>query len=161
MRSCAVLICLLSTATTGCTGSQPDNRQSEAAPPPAALAPATPAAPPAASTDTEDGSRLAMFVGDVGRGKAVFAQCAACHSDDAGVNGIGPSLNGVVGRMASEVADYTYSPANRDSGIIWTPEKLFQYLEAPQRVVPGTKMSYAGLADPAKRADVIAYLATL
>ncbi|MGL4314890.1 MAG: c-type cytochrome, partial [Sphingomonas sp.] len=58
------------------------------------------------------------------------------------------------------IAGYTYSAANKNSGITWTPEKLFQYLEAPQRVVPGTKMTYPGLKDAQKRADVIAYLKT-
>ncbi len=56
------------------------------------------------------------------------------------------------------IAGFNYTAANKNSGITWTPEKLFQYLEAPQRVVPGTKMTFAGFADPQKRADVIAYL---
>jgi cytochrome c len=64
----------------------------------------------------------------------------------------------VVGRAAGTVAGYTYSAANKNSGITWTPEKLFQYLEKPQRVVPGTKMAFPGIPDPQKRADVIAYL---
>ena len=65
---------------------------------------------------------------------------------------------GVVGRKAGSVAGFTYSAANRDSGITWSAEKLFQYLEKPIRVVPGTKMSFPGLPKAQDRADVIAYL---
>lgn len=127
-------------------------------------APAAPAAAPAAAavaadnTDTTDGTKLASFKGDAAAGKTDFAICLTCHAIEAGVNKIGPSLHGVVGRKAGSIAGFAYSSANKTSGITWTPEKLFQYLEAPQRVVPGTKMTYTGLKDPQKRADVIAYL---
>ena len=76
------------------------------------------------------------------------------------MNRIGPSLAGIVGRKAGEVAGYSYSAANKGSGITWTAEKLYQYLEKPARVVPGTKMAFAGLAKGQDRADVIAYLST-
>lgn len=52
----------------------------------------------------------------------------------------------------------SYTPANANSGITWTPEKLYQYLENPRRVIPGTKMAFAGLRNGQDRADVIAYL---
>ena len=97
----------------------------------------------------------------VAAGRAAFATCAVCHSAEKGRIIVGPPLYGVVGRKAGSVADYTYSPANKNSGITWTPEKLFQYLQGPQRVVPGTKMAFSGIPDAQKRADVIAYLATL
>ncbi len=71
---------------------------------------------------------------------------------------VGPSLAGIVGRAAGSVAGYSYSNANKNSGITWTPEKMFQYLEKPARVVPGTKMAFAGLPKAQDRADVIAYL---
>ncbi len=71
---------------------------------------------------------------------------------------VGPSLAGIVGRAAGSVAGYSYSNANKNSGITWTPEKMFQYLEKPARVVPGTKMAFAGLSKAQDRADVIAYL---
>jgi len=116
------------------------------------------AAPAADNTDTTDGSKLADFTGNAEKGKVVFLQCKTCHVREEGVNRIGPSLAGVVGRKASTVAGFTYSDANHNSGITWTPEKLFQYLENPQRVVPGTKMAFAGLPKPQDRADVIAYL---
>jgi cytochrome c len=127
---------------------------------PAATAPAAAAAPAADNTDTTDGSKLADFTGNADHGKVVFLQCKTCHVRIEGQNRIGPSLAGVVGRKAGTVAGFSYSDANKNSGITWTPEKLFQYLEAPQRVVPGTKMTFAGLPKPQDRADVIAYLQT-
>ena len=67
---------------------------------------------------------------------------------------------GVVDRLAGTVAGFSYSAANKNSGITWTPEKIFTYLEAPQKTIPGTKMTFAGLKTPQDRADVIAYLKT-
>ncbi len=120
---------------------------------------AAPAAKVAAdNTDTISGVKFASYTGDAVKGKADFVTCTTCHAIEAGVNKIGPSLHGVVGRAAGSIAGYSYSAANKGSGITWTQEKLFQYLENPQRVVPGTKMSFPGWSDPQKRADVIAYL---
>jgi len=125
-----------------------------------AATPAAAAAPAADDTTTLSGAKLADFTGDASKGEAVFIQCKTCHVTDAGVNKIGPSLHGVVGRHSGIEPGYTYSAANKNSGIVWTPEKLFQYLENPQRVVPGTKMAFAGIQDPQKRADLIAWLKT-
>ena len=127
-----------------------------------AAAPAAPAAGKVAAdnTDTVSGAKYASFTGDAKAGEATFVACKTCHVVDAGQNRIGPSLHAVVGRPAGTAPGYTYSAANKGSGITWTPEKLFQYLEGPQRIVPGTKMTYPGLPDPQKRADVIAYLKT-
>ncbi|MDE2006280.1 MAG: c-type cytochrome [Rhodospirillales bacterium] len=99
---------------------------------------------------------------DPAAGKAVFQQqCAICHADKPGVNKIGPTLFGVVGRHTGEVPGYSYSVANKNANIVWTPDVLDRYLAHPQSVVPGTKMPYAGLANATKRADLIAFLATL
>ena len=126
-----------------------------------AAAPAAPAAAPAPAadnTDTVSGAKFASFTGDAAKGKVAFVTCQTCHSIDPGVNKIGPSLHAVVGRKAGVEPGFTYTAANKNSGITWTEAKLFQYLENPQRVVPGTKMAFAGFSDPQKRADVIAYL---
>lgn len=130
--------------------------------PAAAPATAPSAAAPAVAADNTDtiaGVKLAAYTGDAKKGEADFLTCKTCHAIEAGVNKIGPSLHGVVGRKAGIIPGFVYSTANKNSGIIWTEDKLFQYLENPQRVVPGTKMSFAGWpTDPQKRADVIAYL---
>lgn len=136
---------------------QPETATPEAAAP--AAAPATTAeAPPPDSTDTIDGTTLAEFTPDVAHGEEVFAQCQACHVLEPGQNRVGPSLAGIIGREAGTVEGFNYTPANANSGITWTPEKMFQYLENPQRVVPGTKMAFPGLPEGQDRADVIAYL---
>ena len=110
------------------------------------------------NTDTLDGTKLASFTGTADAGEIVFAACKVCHAVIAGKNMTGPSLYAVQGRASGTIAGYGYSEANKSSGIVWTNEKLYQYLESPQRVIPGTKMTYSGLTDPQKRADLIAYL---
>ncbi len=92
---------------------------------------------------------------------AAFAQCAACHAVVPGKNGIGPSLAGVFGRKAGQAPGYAYSAANLSSGLTWDEATLDEYLTAPAKKVPGTKMTYAGQADPAARQALIAYLKTL
>ncbi|AYJ87351.1 cytochrome c family protein [Sphingomonas paeninsulae] len=114
--------------------------------------------PAANAVDTLSGAKFADFKGDPGAGAASFAQCKACHVIDAGVNRMGPSLHAVVGRKAGSVEGFRYSPANKASGIVWSEAKLFEFLESPRRVIPGTTMGFAGISDPQKRADIIAYL---
>lgn len=125
-----------------------------------AAVPAAAAAPAADNIDTADGIKFASLTGDAAKGKIDFLTCQTCHSIDAGVNKIGPSLHAVVGRKAGTIAGFNYTAANKNSGITWSEAKLFQYLENPQRVVPGTKMTFAGFVEAQKRADVIAYLKT-
>jgi cytochrome c len=137
---------------------------------PAATAPAEtaatePAATPAVAekvpvenVDTVAGVKFASYTGDAAAGEKAFAVCKTCHAVEAGKNMVGPSLHAIQGRKSGSVPGYSYSTANKNSGITWTNEKLFQYLETPQRIIPGTKMTYTGLKDPQKRADVIAYL---
>lgn len=146
--------------TTAAAPAATNTAGTDAAAAPAAATPAATAAPAADNTDTLDGMKFASYTGDAAKGKTAFATCQTCHAVEAGVNKIGPSLHGIVGRTAGSVAGYAYSPANKNSGITWTAEKLFQYLEKPQRVVPGTKMVFPGFPDAQKRADVIAYLQT-
>ncbi len=99
---------------------------------------------------------------DPAAGQAVFrAQCGICHSVQTGHNMIGPSLFGIVGRKTGSETDFHYSTANQNSNLTWSPDVLDKYLESPRTVIPGTKMTYAGLKDAAKRADLIAYLETL
>ncbi len=95
------------------------------------------------------------LAGDPKRGQALYQGCSGCHSIDE--NDIGPRHRGVVGRRAGTLADYAYSPALKASGLVWDPPTLDRWLTNPQALVPGTKM-YFSLADPQKRADIIAYL---
>ena len=99
--------------------------------------------------------------GNAGAGKSVFLRCSGCHSVAAGETRIGPSLAGVVGRKAGTQPGYVYSPALKASGLSWTGETLDAFLTNPRKLVPGNRMSYPGLAAPADRANVIAYLATI
>ncbi len=97
--------------------------------------------------------------GNAAAGEKDFVVCRACHQIGPGAkNLVGPSLNGVVGRKAGSVPGFQYSEANKNSGITWTPEELFTYLEAPQKVVPRTKMVFPGVKDAQKRHDIIAFL---
>ncbi|HBK05372.1 MAG TPA: cytochrome c family protein [Acetobacteraceae bacterium] len=99
---------------------------------------------------------------DAAAGAVVFkTQCSVCHSPVEGKNMVGPSLFGVVGRVAGQVPGFRYSPANKDSDLTWDQATLDRYLTTPQAVVPKTIMPYAGLKDATKRADLIAYLSTL
>lgn len=100
----------------------------------------------------------ALPKGDAARGQTLFAQCKICHALEAGKNGLGPSLKGVVGRKSGSAAGFTYSPAMKASGLIWKPPVISEFLTAPMKKVPGTKMAFAGLSKPQDRADIIAYL---
>jgi cytochrome c len=101
---------------------------------------------------------VARADGDAARGEKHFEECATCHTLERGVNSVGPSLSGLFGRKAGEIADYRYSPAIKRSGITWTPQTLDSYLADPQKAVPGNRMPYAGMPDAEARADLIAYL---
>lgn len=103
----------------------------------------------------------ALAAGNAQNGKKVFKKCAACHSVEPGKKKIGPSLHGVIGRTAGTAKGYRYSKAmaaHGKSGIVWAPDTLDGYLQAPRKAVPGTRMSFPGLKKSQDRADVIAYL---
>jgi cytochrome c len=103
-------------------------------------------------------SAPARAAGDPTKGKQIFAKCQACHSIEAGVNKIGPSLHGVVGRKAGSLPDYHYTDAMKNSGLTWDEATLDKYLAAPRKLVPGTRMIFPGLPKEKDRQDVIAYL---
>ena len=103
-------------------------------------------------------SSAALAEGDPEQGAKVFNKCKACHVANEEKNRVGPHLVGIVGRPAASVADYKYSAAMAESGIVWDEEILDQYLASPKDVVPGGKMAFAGLRKEEERADVIAYL---
>ncbi|MBN9508393.1 MAG: cytochrome c family protein [Alphaproteobacteria bacterium] len=97
---------------------------------------------------------------DAAAGEKDAMICRACHQIGPGAkNGVGPVLNGVVGRKAGTYPGYTYSEANKNSGLTWTEAELEKYLANPQGVVPHTKMIFPGIKDPQKVKDVVAFLA--
>jgi cytochrome c len=129
-----------------------------AEPAPVAEAPAPESAPPAEATPVAATENFADFTGNAAAGKAVFIQCQACHSLKEGENRVGPSLYNKIGATAGQVPGFRYTEANKNSGIVWTEEKMFEYLKNPRAVIPGTTMAFAGIPDPQKRADLIAFL---
>jgi len=96
--------------------------------------------------------------GDAARGETVFRKCATWHTLEAnGRNRVGPRLHGLFGRQAGAIGDYRYTPALKNSGLVWEETTLDAYLKDSEAFVPGTKM-YGGLAIDQDRADLIAYL---
>lgn len=92
------------------------------------------------------------------QGERVFRnQCLGCHSLTPGMHIAGPSLHGVVGRRAGEVADFEYSPALQEAQLVWTPEALDRFLTDPDAFLPDTRMVFWGLPEDARRL-VIDYL---
>jgi cytochrome c len=126
-----------------------------------AMAPAeTPAATETPGAAAAEGAKLeyASFTADAAAGEKVFAACRTCHVLDEGVNRIGPSLHKIVGRKSGSVAGFSYSDANKNSGITWSPQVLFEYLKDPKGYMPGTKMAFPGVKDDQARANLVAYL---
>ena len=96
---------------------------------------------------------------DPEKGKAVFEQCAACHSLDGTGDYDGPTLKGIIGRKAGSLEDYRYSAAMKRSDVTWDAATLDKYVADPQAFIPGNRMAFAGIGDNAQRDDLIAYLA--
>ena len=94
-------------------------------------------------------------------GRKAFQECIACHSAEKGVNGVGPSLAGIVGTKAGDVEGFRFSGPMKRSGIVWTPETLGKFIADPQAVIPGTRMPYSGMADAAEREALVNYLGSL
>jgi len=102
-------------------------------------------------------------IGDAARGEGLFKrQCWACHKVGEGAkNGVGPRLNGIVGRRAGSLADFRYSKSMArmgSDGLVWTLETLDAYVENSKALVSVTRMNYRGMADAQARADLLAYL---
>jgi cytochrome c len=103
----------------------------------------------------------ASAAGDPQKGVSVFNKCRACHRVGPGAHTVvGPELNGVVGRKAGSLADYPYSSAVKASGLTWDEATLTQWLRSPRALLPGTRMTFAGISKDDDIANVIAYLKT-
>lgn len=96
---------------------------------------------------------------DAAAGEKVFVKCKACHQMGEGAkNAVGPVLNGVVNRKAGSYPAYSYSDANRNSGITWDEATIKEYLKNPRAKIPGTKMLFPGLQKDEDIDNVIAFL---
>lgn len=95
---------------------------------------------------------------DAARGEQLYARCAACHALE--YDRVGPRHCDLLGRRAGSIQGFTYSPAMKQSELVWNKETLNRFLADPLKTVPGTTMTYAGVDDPKERADLIAYLGT-
>ena len=96
---------------------------------------------------------------DVQKGMSLFNQCQICHSIGAGAqNKIGPELNGLDGRLAGSAPNFTYSDANKNSGITWNEASFKDYIKDPRAKVPGTKMVFAGVKNEQQVNDLWAYI---
>lgn len=96
---------------------------------------------------------------DIAAGKTVFNKCLPCHSIGEGAkNKVGPELNGLDGRKSGTAPGYSYSEANKNSGITWNEKEFKEYIKAPKAKIPGTKMSFAGLSKQSEIDNLWAYV---
>ena len=97
---------------------------------------------------------------DVAAGKTSFNKCLACHAVGEGAkNKVGPVLNGLQGRKSGTVEGYSYTDANKNSGITWDEATFKDYIKDPKAKIPGTKMVFAGIKNEQEASDLWAFLA--
>jgi cytochrome c len=102
----------------------------------------------------------AALAQDVAAGKSSFNKCLACHAIGEGAkNKVGPELNGLDGRKSGTVEGYSYTAANKDSGITWNEATFKEYIKDPKAKIPGTKMAFAGIKKETEVNDLWAFLA--
>jgi cytochrome c len=102
----------------------------------------------------------AAMAQDVAAGKTSFNKCLACHAIGEGAkNKVGPELNGLDGRHSGTAAGYSYSDANKNSGITWNKEQFLEYINDPKAKIPGTKMIFAGIKNEKEADNLWAFLA--
>jgi cytochrome c len=148
------LLIALTTGLIGITGAIAQDASSSSAMP-------SSSADMASSSAAASSAEAPAITGDAAAGKTVFGVCAACHAVGPGAaNKVGPELNGLIGRKAGTAPNYRYSAAMTNSGLTWDVATFQKYIADPKSVVPGNKMSYAGLKDAAKINDLTAYLAS-
>ena len=118
--------------------------------------------PEAAVVDTPPDWGTVLAKADLVAGEATFKKCTSCHNNaQGGPNMTGPNLYGVVGRPTGSHAGMAYSDgmmAHAKASPAWTYDALYAFIGNPQKTVPGTKMSFAGVKKSEERVNLIAYL---
>jgi len=96
---------------------------------------------------------------DVGAGETSFKKCLPCHDigEDAR-NKVGPRLNGIDGRKSGSIEGFSYSDANKNSGITWNEDTFKDYIKDPRAKIPGTKMIFAGIKNETEANNLWSYL---
>jgi cytochrome c len=108
---------------------------------------------------TSSAAATSALAQDVAAGKASFNKCLACHAIGEGAkNKVGPEQNGLDGRKAGTVEGYSYSDANKNSGITWNEAQFKEYIKDPKAKIPGTKMAFAGIKNEKEINDLWAYI---
>ena len=101
----------------------------------------------------------AALAQDAAAGKTSFNKCMACHAIGEGAkNKVGPELNGLDGRKSGTAEGYSYSDADKNSGITWNKEQFLDYIKDPKAKIPGTKMAFAGIKNEQEVKDLTAFL---
>ena len=100
--------------------------------------------------------------GNAAKGAKLFkAKCATCHTcNEGGPNKQGPNLFGVIGRTSGTVAGFKYTDANKNSGVTWTTQAMFDYLGNPKKYIKGTNMAFPGFKKEKDCHDMVAFLNT-
>ena len=104
-------------------------------------------------------STTAAYAQDVENGQQVFRQCRACHQvGETAKNTVGPVLNGLFGRKSGTIEGYSYSDANKNSGLTWNKDVFLEYIKDPRAKIPGTKMIFPGIKNESEAKSLWAYL---
>jgi cytochrome c len=104
------------------------------------------------------GGSAAQAEGDPAAGQRVYNTCRACHVVDQEQNRVGPHLVGIFGREAGAVEGLNYSPALKESGIVWDDDSIAAYVADPRGFIPGNRMAFAGVRREADIENLLAYL---
>ena len=101
----------------------------------------------------------AALAQDVAAGKSSFNKCLACHAiGENAKNKVGPELNGLDGRKSGTAEGYSYTDANKNSGITWNEATFKEYIKDPKAKIPGTKMAFAGIKKESEINDLWAFV---
>jgi cytochrome c len=97
---------------------------------------------------------------DLAAGAKSFKKCAICHDvGPTAKNKVGPILNGLDNRKSGSVEGYSYTEANKKSGILWNEATFLEYIKDPKKKIPGTKMIFAGIKNVTEAKNLWEYIA--